>query len=814
MDKRIGLGKDWFKKQGWKAFPFQVETWNSYLSGKSGLLNAPTGSGKTYALWIACLLSHYTQQKKLLSQPKKGLKFLWILPLRALSKDIQSAMQVSADDFGFSWQIETRTGDTSTKDRQRQKKSPPDCLITTPESLHLLLSQKNSSQYFKNLEAIIVDEWHELLGSKRGVQVELALAVLKDLAVSKLRIWAISATIGNLEEARDVLLGKDAKEGDFIRSDIEKLIQIESILPDEVENYPWAGHLGIKLIDKVLPIIHQNKTTLIFTNTRSQTEIWYQKLLEKSPDLAGAIAMHHGSLSNHIRIWVEEALHSGIIKVVVCTSSLDLGVDFRPVDTIIQVGSPKGISRFAQRAGRSGHRPGEKSRIYFLPTHSLELIEGAALRQAISEKNFEARIPVQKAFDVLLQFMITLAVGEGFNPEKLLSQIKSTYCFRDITEEEWQWILNFIQFGGKSLSAYDEYHKVVQEESLLKVVNKKIAMRHRLSIGTIVGDQLLNIKYIKGGYIGTVEENFISRLKPGDVFWFSGRNLEYVRLKDMTVQVKLSKKKTGLVPKWMGGRMPLSSQLSFYIRQKLDDFTKGIIRDIELEKISPLINRQKKFSIIPAQNELLIETVSSKEGFHIFIFPFEGRFIHEVLASLVAYRISISQPISFSIAMNDYGLELLTDEVIDMEEALSLDLFSAVNLEEDILRGINETEMAKRKFRDIAAISGLIFKGFPGKNVKDKHLQASSSIMFGVFTEYEPENLLLKQAHEEVIQHQLEKERLEKAIARINQQKIILKKLAQPSPFSFPIMVDRLREKFSTETLEERVAKIQLQLES
>jgi ATP-dependent Lhr-like helicase len=629
-----------------------------------------------------------------------------------------------------------------------------------------------------------------------------------------LRIWGISATIGNLAEAQKVLLGGNDKEGKFIRANFDKEIKIESILPDEVEKYPWAGHLGIKLIDKVLPIINQNKTTLIFTNTRSQTEIWYQQLLNKYPGLAGAIAMHHGSLNNQIRTWVEEALHSGQIKVVVCTSSLDLGVDFRPVDTIIQVGGPKGVARFAQRAGRSGHRPGEISKIYFLPTHSLELIEGAALRTAIQEKDFEARIPIQMALDVLLQFMVTLAVGDGFEPDKLYLQIKNTFCYQKLTTEEWNWLLNFLKTGGKSLSAYDEYHKAISEEGIIKVINKRIAMRHRLSIGTIVGDQVLNVKYVKGGHLGTIEEYFISKLKPGDVFWFSGKALEYVRLKDMTVQVKKSNRKTGQIPQWMGGRMPLSSQLSFHIKQKLEKLRENELDEIELLKIQPLIERQIQLSTVPKANELLIESVISKEGFHIFIFPFEGRFIHEVLAGLIAYRISISQPISFSIAMNDYGFELLTDEIFDFDEMLSFDLFSLENLKEDILLGINETEMAKRKFRDIASISGLIFKGFPGKNIKEKHIQASSSILFDVFTEYESENLLLLQAHKEVIEQQLEEDRLIKSMRKINQQKIVYKKTNKPTPFAFPIMVDRLREKFSTESLEERVAKMQIQLES
>lgn len=381
-------------------------------------------------------------------------------------------------------------------------------------------------------------------------------------------------------------------------------------------------------------------------------------------------------------------------------------------------------------------------------------------------------------------------------------------------QKDWNWLLNFLKTGGESLSAYDEYQKTITENGLIKVVNKRMAMRHRLSIGTIVGDQVLNVKYVKGGHLGTIEEYFISKLKPGDVFWFSGKPLEYIRLKDMTVQVRKSKRTTGQIPQWMGGRMPLSSQLSYYIKQKLEKIRKNELDEIELLKIHPLIKRQMELSTVPKANELLIESTISKEGFHIFIFPFEGRFIHEVLAGLIAYRISVSQPITFSIAINDYGLELLTDEQFDFEEMLSLDLFSMENIKEDVLLGINETEMAKRKFRDIASISGLIFRGFPGKNIKEKHIQASSSILFDVFTEYEPKNLLLLQAHREVIEQQLEQERLMKSMQKINQQKIIYIKTSKPTPFAFPIMVDRLREKFSTETIEERVAKMQLQLEN
>ena len=290
----------------------------------------------------------------------------------------------------------------------------PQALVTTPESIHVLLSQKDAPQLFKNLKTIVVDEWHELIGDKRGIQLELALAYFRHLNAKPIQTWAISATIGNLKEATKVLLGDMYEDATIIRANLDKKIEIESILPKDVKQLPWSGHLGTNMLKKVLPILEENTSTLLFTNVRSQTEIWYQKLMELAPELAGLVAMHHGSLDLKVRLWVEEALHAGKLKCVVCTSSLDLGVDFRPVDMVIQVGGPKGIARFFQRAGRSGHQPGATSKIYFLPTHSLELIEAAVLKESIANKEFESRIPLTKCYDVLVQYLVTLAVGPGF----------------------------------------------------------------------------------------------------------------------------------------------------------------------------------------------------------------------------------------------------------------------------------------------------------------------------------------------------------------------------------------------------------------
>jgi len=809
----IQIGLDWFENRGWKPFPFQIEAWRHYLNGKSGLLNAPTGSGKTYALWIPCILEFLQAHSKEAVVPE--VRVLWVTPLRALAKDIQRAMQEVCDQLDLRWSIGLRTGDTTSSQRQSQKKNAPQCLVITPESLHVLLSQSDYPNYLKTVKTIIADEWHEILGTKRGVALELAISRLKKITSDPLKVWGISATIGNLNQAKRVLLGEDLNSGGVtIKAKIDKKVIVESVLPDEVEQFPWAGHLGTKLIPKILPIIRRSKTTLLFTNTRSQTELWYQAILKFEPELAGTIAMHHGSIDPDIRNWVEDALHAEKLKLVVCTSSLDLGVDFRPVDTVIQVGGPKGVSRFFQRAGRSGHRPGEVSRIYFVPTHSLELVEGAALRQAIKSGHFESRKPLEMCMDVLVQYLVTLAVSGGFRPLEILEEIKKTYCFRLLGAEEWTWALDFITTGGKTLGAYDEFAKVYNDHGIYKIINKKAATRHKLSIGTIVGDPAMKVKFITGGHIGTVEENFVSKLMPGTTFWFSGRNLEFIMIKDNTVMVRKSKKKSGLTPAWGGGRLPLSSMLADVIRTKLEDATLNNYADIEMQTIKPILDLQNRMSIVPDKKTLLIEKAQTKFGYHLFFYPFEGMFVHEVLAGVIALRISRLHPITFSISMNDYGFELLSDQEIPIEQALEVDLFTEEKLYPDIQESINMTEMAQRKFRDIATIAGLIFQGYPGKNIKSRHLQASTGILYKVFDTYDEKNLLIRQALDEVLTLQLDHSRLFEAVRRINKQTIVLKNTYKPSPFAFPIFVDMLRrQNLTSEQVADRISKMQLQLE-
>ena len=797
--------RQWFKAQGWTPQPFQKDCWKAYGEGQNGMLHAPTGSGKTFALWGGIV-----QEALKVKKHPAGIQALWITPLRALAVEIQQATQRITTELHPDLNIALRTGDTSQSERAKQKRKPSFGLVTTPESLNVLLSTKDHPKSFQHLKVIVVDEWHELLGTKRGVQMELTIAYLRSF-LPELRVWGISATLGNKYLAREILLGP-IENYVTVNAQIKKKIKVKSILPKNMESFPWRGHLGIHLLPQVLKLVQKYKTTLIFTNTRAQCEIWFHRLLESDPNLAGNIAMHHGSIDKKIRLWVEDGLREEQLKVVVCTSSLDLGVDFSPVENCVQIGSPKGVGRFIQRAGRSGHRPKAGSMIHFLPTHAMELIESVALQRGIEQQQIEDRIPFLNSYDVLLQFLMTLAVGKGFQPKELFPIIQNTFCFQTLDDERWQWLLNFLVKGSQSLEHYDEYKKVnILEDGTLKVLNKGIAMRHRLSMGTIVSDANLKVRYQKGGYLGTVEEWFVAKLKPGDVFTFSGRNLELIRMHNMEVIVRKSKSKKSRIPAWMGGRMSFSAHLSDLLKKAL--FNQRNQDTPEFKALEPVFYQQQRESIIPQPHQFLIERFQTREGYHTVFYPFEGYAIHEAMASLMAYRISLLSPITFSMSFNDYGFELLSDQPFAKDDFLDNNLLTLNHLNEDLEKSINVSEMARRRFRDIAVISGLVFQGFPSKPIKAKHLQSGSQLFYDVFKDYEPDNLLYQQALEETFDHGMERDRMTQVFENIASQEIVWRDCSQPTPFSFPLITDRIRSKLSSESVEDRIKKMYLQLE-
>lgn len=793
---------NWMEEKGISPFKFQVEIWKKFGNGYSGMVVAPTGFGKTYSVFLALISDFLNRPEKY----GKGLKMIWITPLRSLSKDIAKAMQEAIDEIGLDWAVGVRNGDTDPKVRQQQVKNMPEILVATPESLHLLLGQKRHQRFFQDLQTIVIDEWHELLGSKRGVMVELGISQLRKY-VPKIKIWGITATIGNLDEAMEVLIPYHIKKTKITAKE-KKKIDILSVFPDEVEILPWAGHLGHKLADKVVPIILNSNSTIVFTNTRSQSEMWYQLLLEAYPDFAGQIAIHHSSIDAHLRIWIEENLSNGKLKAVVSTSSLDLGIDFKPVDTVIQIGSAKGVARFLQRAGRSGHSPFETSKIYCVPTHSLELIEVSALKEAVKNNVIEPRDPQVLCFDVLVQFLMTLAIGDGFYPQDMYPQIKETFAFQQMTDEEWKSILDFLTIGGKALKSYEEFHKVVIDETgLYKVTSRRISMLHRMNMGVIVSDAMLKVKFISGGYIGMVEEYFISRLKKEDKFILAGRVLEVAMIKDMTVFVRASKGKA-FAPSYLGGRLPLSSNLGQFLREKLSGALNPKSSEKELKFLHPLLANQEERSHIPEENEFLVELIKNREGYHLFMYPFEGRLVHEVMAALIAYRISKLAPISFSMAMNDYGFELFSDKQIPLNEDNLEQILTRENLMTDVISSINAAEMARRKFRDIAVISGMVIQNFPGQQRSNKSLQSSAGLIFKVLEDYDPDHFLVRQSYTEVFNMQLQEQRLVEAFKRIEKSKVILKFANSFTPLSFPIKVDSLRQTLSSEDLDSRIKRL------
>ena len=811
---------DWFTKNHWEIFTFQKECWQSVLSGNEGILHAPTGSGKTFALWMPHII-RWLEAKK---QNQKGPQLIWITPLRALAKDTERQFKQSLAEFGLEVQVGRRTGDVSSSVRKKQEQSMPQVLITTPESLHVLMAQKKHERYFKHLHSVVVDEWHELMGSKRGTQTELFLARARALR-PEVKTWGISATLGNMEEAAMVLMGTEKRYQDSvtIKARIQKSIQVTSILPKSVELFPWHGHLGLYLIDELIPILQKSRSTLVFTNTRGQAERWFQELLERVPEWAGQIALHHGSLDRKVRNWVEESLHEDRLKVVVCTSSLDLGVDFSPVETVVQVGSPKGVARFIQRAGRSGHQPGATSAIYFLPTHALELLEADALRQAVRQDKIEPRPPILSPTDVLVQYLMTRAVGSGFMAEAILKELHSSFAYRHLSEQDLQKIIQFLCSGGPALQAYPEFAKLeLDEDGHYFVGNRTVARRHRMNIGTISSDANMQIKYLSGGRIGTIEEWFIGQLKEGDRFWFSGRRLELVRVEQMTAYVRRASSGSAKVPSWLGGRMSLSSNMSEMLKESMlraiDHYSQDTTTQLkqqssaEIDYLKPILGVQQSWSILPGPNQLLIEKSFSREGCHLFFYPFEGRNVHEGLSTLVAHRIARLVPITFTIAMNDYGFELLSDQNIPIQQALKKGLFSAKNLLKDIKSSLNNSELAKRRFREIAQIAGLVFQGYPGQGRTTRHLQMSSSLFFEVFQSYEPDHLLLQQAIDEVLFFQFDEIRLRQVLNRIQAGHIEYRETKRFTPYAFPIMVDRLREKMSSEKLMDRIKKMQAQL--
>ncbi|WP_305805152.1 ligase-associated DNA damage response DEXH box helicase [Stenotrophomonas sp. YIM B06876] len=805
---------EWFSTRGWKPAPFQREAWRRYLAGESGLLVTPTGSGKTLAALGGPLLQALalgdqpaTTRRGVAAPPR--LRVLWITPLRALAVDTVRALREPIAALGVPWTVALRTGDASARDKRLARHGLSDVLVITPESFALMLSYADAAHLLAGLRGVVVDEWHELLGNKRGVLLQLCLARLRGI-VPQAPIWGLSATLGNLQQARDVLLPY-APGAAIVSSPRRRRMTLQTLLPGQGERFPWAGHLGLSQLQRVAAVLQQARSSLLFTNTRSQAELWHRALQSVWLDDPATLALHHGSLDASLRAAAEAGLRDGSVRCVVATSSLDLGVDFPAVDQVLQVGSPKGMARLWQRGGRARHRPGAAGKVICVPTLALELAEYAAARVALAHGRVESRPPPRLSLDVLAQHCVTLALGGGFEPARLLAEVRGTHAFAALGDEPWQAVLDFIVRGGAALEHYPDYRRVVRDaDGVYRVHDRRVAFRHRLSIGTITSDGSVQVRFMKGGQLGSVEEAFIGKLRPHERFQFAGKTLELVQLRDMSAYVRIARSGTGRVPRWQGGSMPLSSELA----AEVEAILQMPADSAEMRALQPLLELQARLSALPGPGLLLVESLQTRQGWHLFVYPFAGRAVHEGLAALMALRWGRERPNTFSWAVNDYGLVLTAQAEAWPEAALLQRLLSPQALLEDLMHSLNIAELARRQFRGIARVAGLLPPSLPGRAARSlRQLQASSSLLFEVLRQHDPGHVLLAQAEREVWEAQLEVQRLREVLQRCRTRRLVLKRPRSLSPLAFPLWADAIRGQLSTEDWRTRVARVAQQLE-
>ena len=794
----------YFQSKGFEPFDFQRTAWSRSSKRQNQLIVCPTGSGKTLAAtgWML---------QKLLSDPNiHGLKLLYITPLRAMTKDLELALKEPFD--GTLIRILARNGDTTAKDRATLFRRPPQILMTTPESLSVVLSSPKSQLLFANLESIVVDEWHDLLATKRGVQTSLCLARLKKLA-PQITITGISATLKTPQAALDALLPQGIS-GIITKANINRDIKLTVVESDAEARLPWAGYLGLSLLKPVSLKLFQGETTLIFTNTRNQAEQWYQALTIVRMDLK--IALHHGSLSSEIRADVEQHLKNGTVDVVVATSALDLGVDFQAIEKVIQIGSPRSVSRLVQRAGRASHRPGATIDVLLVPTNRLHLNEYAALADALDENVIESIRPPLNCTDVLIQHLVTLSLQDPWHPKDLYDEISSIWAYRTLSRDQFMRLLDVLLYGSNSLDAYPEFRRLVRRSDGYFLVASQLAgRRHRMSIGTIVSNVRVRIKMRRGQYLGEVEETFASRLRMGDIFRFAGRRLEAIRFNEGELLVTPARRgNSHEVPSWIGGRLPLSDTLAdrvaaHFKRQKpLSDRIQN--RDWLARSLRETTESQDRISQCPRDGSLLIERFHTRDGYHMCVYPFAGWLVHQALGPLVAHRLTQQIPATLTLTVNDYGIEFLspTSEPLDQCCDKWHEMVSSHYIERDLDKALNLSELIRRQFRATARISGLVFEGYPGRRKSLRMLQTSAGLLFDVLSQYDPDHVLLSQAKQDVLHHDFDIPRLRTTLNTLEKTPLNRLKIQQPSPLALPLVINRLSARLSTETVAQRVSRL------
>ena len=770
--------EDWIKAKGWELYPHQISTFNEINRGNNVILNSPTGSGKTLAGFMPAIVDFIN------SASSTQLHTIYISPLKALAADVKRNLINPINDLNINIKVETRTSDTSAYIKKRQTTTPPDFLMTTPESLSLLMTSTNASTMFSNLRFIIIDEIHSFMNSKRGHLLTLNLARLQTFCSPKL--IALSATITSKSQVKNYISSK--KHTVFISAKQTKVPKIEILKTKG--RIPWSGHSPRYALSDIYKEILNHSSSILFVNTRAQAEILFESLWSLN-DNNIRIAIHHGSLEKTLRQKVEDEIISGSVRCVVATSALDLGLDWGNIDLVMQIGAPKGVSRLIQRIGRANHTIEKSSKAILVPTNCFEYVECIAAKQNIEANSLETETILQGSLDVLAQFIVSVAISGNFNKDELFQITINAWPYRSLSMEIFDKVLSFVENGGYSLKKYDRFARVVSNNGIYSLRDKSIILKHKMNIGTIVEADMMRLK-VGNKFLGSVEEWFIAGLTPGDTFIFGGKKLRFEKVVGNIAFSKVTNLDHKKIPSYNGGNLPLSTHLSSTVRKLFETGLKSIEVPEEVQKWLML---QGKFSIYPKKNELLVERFKRKEKritkFYLAIYPFEGRNMHQTLGFLILRRIKRLGVQPFGFVANDYAILIsFAEEISDVHFLLSEEL-----LIDDLYEWLEETPLLKRLFREVAMISGLIYKKLPGSQKTGKQITFNTDLIFDVLRKHEPDHILLKTTLENAKDSLIDIKRLASFIDRIKDN-INVQCLQRASALAFPLLFE-----YNTEVL-------------
>ncbi|MGB0161955.1 MAG: ligase-associated DNA damage response DEXH box helicase [Candidatus Puniceispirillaceae bacterium] len=785
---------NWFQAKGWSAYPHQLQMIEQIESGKSILLIAPTGAGKTLSGFLPSLID-------LAETPHQGLHTLYLSPIKALAVDIARNLDTPISEMGLPITVETRTGDTPQAKRNRQRTTPPNMLMTTPESLELMLSWPDAARLFGSVKMIIIDEIHALAGTKRGDLLSLSLAALRKLAPHSLSI-GLSATVANPDRFTP-WLDADQSRVAVLKPDLSKAIEL-SILDTEAERLPWSGHGGLYAAKDIYTLITTHRPCLVFVNTRAQAEMLFQALWVHN-DLTLKIGLHHGSLEVGLRRKTEAAMARGELDAVVATSSLDLGIDWADIELVIQVGAPKGTSRLMQRIGRAGHRLDAPSRALIVPANRFEVLESLAAKINVEECILDDLPEHDGGLDVLAQHIVGRAVAGPFDADSLFDQVRSAAHYRRLSRESFDRALDFVATGGYALGHYSQFQRIVQGvDGLWRLTSRRVATRWKMNVGTIVETDTIKVRLKGGPVLGEIEDYFVQGLSAGDTFIFAGRVLEFAGMKANQALARPGRTGEPKIPAYAGGRLPLSPGLAQRVRQLLND---PAIHRFLPPMVQEWLSIQKWVSDLPAEDKLLVETFPRGGKHYMVAYCFAGRNAHQTLGMLLTRRMERQGIGPLGFVATDYAIAVWSRHQVTTPDSL----FTTDILGDDLEEWMAESSMLKRSFRQVAIISGLIDKNSPGTEKTGKQVTINSDLIYDVLRQHQPDHLLLEATRADAARGMTDIKRLSDLLSDYAGH-ITHRSLQRVSPLSVPLLLEVGRESVTASAVDELLSELEDEL--